>query len=104
MRRQQDGAVGTIAKRLKILCILAGQNLEARGPAAQEVERLVAVGATILQSNDVGMSGKLKQRVIGKIDSRPVGDVVEDDRKASTVGQRFKVVQKAALRWPRVIR
>ena len=62
MRRQQDGAIGAVAERLEILRVLAGQDPEAGRPATQEIDRLRAVGAAILQADDVRMFGEPQQR------------------------------------------
>ena len=104
MRRQQDGAVGAVGERLVILRVLAGQDPKAGRPPAKQVDRLRAVGAAILQADDVRMLGELQQRLVGEVDRGPVGNVVEHDRPRGVIGERGEMLQQAALRRPRCSR
>ena len=67
-------------ERVVILRVFAGQDAETGAEAAQQFDRLGAVGATILQADDVRMFGELQQRLVADVDRAPVGDVVEHDR------------------------
>ena len=80
MGRQQDGAVGTVGQRIEILRIVAVQHPETRGTPGQQVDRLRAVGATILQADNVGMARQVQQGIVRDVDAGAVGDVVEHDR------------------------
>src|SRR4029077_4698375 len=91
--REQDTAIGAVLQRLVIMGVLAGQNPKIRRPAEQQIERLFGLGAAILQPDDIGVFGKLEQRVVTDIDGGTVGNVVEHDRPGSTVGQRAEMLR-----------
>src|SRR6202011_283592 len=104
MRRGQNAAIGAIAQRLMIMSILAGKNGETFRTPAQQIERLIAVRATVLQSDYVRMRGQSQHRVVAEIDAGPVGNVVERNRMRGAIRERAEVKLQAALRWPRIIR
>jgi hypothetical protein len=68
------------------------------GRRQQQLERLRAVGAAILQADDVGMRGQLQHRRVAEIDAGPVGNVVEHDRMGGAIGQCFEVQRIRAAR------
>ena len=71
------------------------------GLPAQELDRLRAVGAAILDADDVRMFGESQQRLVGEVDRGPIGDVVEHERPRGVIGERFEMLHEAALRGPR---
>src|SRR6516162_7210239 len=102
VRREQDSAIGAVCEGLVLggktglMRVLAGQDPEVGRPAAQEIERLLALGAAILQADDVLVFGKLEQRVVTDIDRGTVGNVVKHDRPGSMVSKNAEMTRETA--------
>jgi hypothetical protein len=82
--------------------ILAGQNGEVRRSPAQQIERLSAIGAAVLEAHDVAVTGQPQHGLIAEIDGGPVRNVVEQDGLCNALRERREVKFKAALRGPRI--
>src|SRR5262249_51493125 len=90
-------------KRIEILRVLAGQHAKTGGTKLEQIGRLRAVSAAVLEACDIRMPGKLKQGLVGEIDRGPIGDVVEHDRPRRVVGESGEMPKQAALRGPQVV-
>ena len=90
MRRRQDAAVGAVAYHGEKERVLASQHGEVGWLSREQLQRLRNAARAVLDADDVPPLGEAQQRVVGEVDRRPIGNVVDEDLAVGRVGEAAK--------------